>query len=81
MRWTLPPLLEIVSEPDLQNAEEAVAFARELHALCVFLGVTGGVMQKGHMRFEPNINVVITLDDGREVASRDLQGLEGGASR
>ena len=58
------PLLEIVSEPDLQSAEEAVTFARELHALCVFLGVTGGVMQKGHMRFEPNVNVVMTLEDG-----------------
>ena len=63
------PLLEIVSEPDLQSAEEAVTFARELHALCVFLGVTGGVMQKGHMRFEPNVNVVMTLEDGSEVAT------------
>ena len=63
------PLLEIVSEPDLQSAEEAVTFSRELHALCVFLGVTGGVMQKGHMRFEPNINVVMTFEDGSEVAT------------
>ena len=44
-----------------------VAFARTLRNVCRFLGVTEGVMQKGHMRFEPNINLVMELDDGHEV--------------
>ena len=63
------PLLEIVTEPDLQSAEEAVAFGKELRNLCRFLGVTEGIMQRGHMRFEPNINVLITLSDGSTVAT------------
>lgn len=60
------PLLEIVSEPDMANADEAVAFGKEIRNICRFLGVTEGVMQRGHMRFEPNINLVITTDDGKE---------------
>jgi aspartyl-tRNA(Asn)/glutamyl-tRNA(Gln) amidotransferase subunit B len=58
------PLLEIVSEPDMSSADEAVAFGREVRDICRFLGVTEGVMQRGHMRFEPNINVVIVTEDG-----------------
>jgi aspartyl-tRNA(Asn)/glutamyl-tRNA(Gln) amidotransferase subunit B len=61
------PLLEIVTAPDFETADEVVAFARTLRNVCRFLGVTEGVMQKGHMRFEPNINVVMTLGDGRLV--------------
>lgn len=61
------PLLEIVTAPDLRSAEEAAAFARLLHATCRFLRVTEGVMQKGHMRFEPNINCRLTLEDGSVV--------------
>jgi len=60
------PLLEIVTEPDFCCAEDVVTFAQELRNLCVFLGVTEGVMQRGHMRFEPNINLVIDTEDGRE---------------
>ncbi|MCH2160449.1 MAG: Asp-tRNA(Asn)/Glu-tRNA(Gln) amidotransferase subunit GatB [Phycisphaerales bacterium] len=60
------PLLEIVTEPDFDCADDVVTFARELRSLCRFLGVTEGIMQRGHMRFEPNINVVITSSDGRE---------------
>ncbi len=63
------PLLEIVTHPDLQSADEAVTFARELRSMCRFLGVTEGVMQRGHMRFEPNINVIIDCDDGHEYAT------------
>ncbi len=53
------PLLEIVTEPDFASPEEAVQFGQALRNLCRHLGVTEGIMQKGHMRFEPNINVVI----------------------
>jgi aspartyl-tRNA(Asn)/glutamyl-tRNA(Gln) amidotransferase subunit B len=63
------PLLEIVTEPDFTCADDAVIFCRELRAICRALGVTEGIMQRGHMRFEPNINVVLTLEDGREVAT------------
>jgi aspartyl-tRNA(Asn)/glutamyl-tRNA(Gln) amidotransferase subunit B len=63
------PLLEIVTEPDLDSADDAVIFARELRSLCRFLGVTEGIMQRGHMRFEPNVNVIITTDDGVEHAT------------
>ncbi len=61
------PLLEIVTQPDFSSAEEAVLFARTLRNICRFLGVTEGVMQKGHMRFEPNINCHLTLEDGHLV--------------
>ncbi len=53
------PLLEIVTEPDLQSPEEARLFGEELRRICRYLGVTQGIMQQGHMRFEPNINLHI----------------------
>ena len=56
------PLLEIVTEPDLTSADEARAFAVELQRLVTYLGVSRGVMQKGQMRFEPNVNVAIVTD-------------------
>ncbi len=63
------PLLEIVTEPDFDRTEDVVTFARELRSICTFLGVSEGIMQKGHMRFEPNVNVLLRLDDGRTVAT------------
>ncbi len=60
-------LLEIVTAPDFRAADECVAFAQQLRNLCRFLRVTEGVMQKGHMRFEPNINCVLEMDDGHVV--------------
>lgn len=56
------PLLEIVTEPDFGSADEAVVFGQMLRDICRHLGVTQGVMQQGHMRFEPNINVLIEKD-------------------
>ena len=61
------PLLEIVTHPDFDRAEDVVTFGQELRVLCRFLGVTQGVMQRGHMRFEPNINLEMELEDGRVV--------------
>ncbi|MFG0242736.1 MAG: Asp-tRNA(Asn)/Glu-tRNA(Gln) amidotransferase subunit GatB [Phycisphaerales bacterium JB054] len=63
------PLLEIVTEPDFRSSGACVSFARLLRTTCRFLGVTEGVMQRGHMRFEPNINCRIRLRDGREIAT------------
>ena len=61
------PLLEIVTQPDFRTSDEVVLFCQMLRNICRFLGVTEGVLQKGHMRFEPNINCVLTLADGRLV--------------
>jgi len=62
------PLLEIVTEPDITSADQAVQFGQTLRNICRFLGVSEGIMQRGHMRFEPNINVVIEKD-GQEYAT------------
>jgi len=56
------PLLEIVTEPDMNSAAEVRALAAELQRMVRFLGVSQGDMQKGHIRFEPNINLIITKD-------------------
>ena len=53
------PLLEIVTEPDLAGPEQARLFGEELRHICRYLGVSLGIMQQGHMRFEPNINLHI----------------------
>ena len=51
------PLIEIVSEPDMHSAEEAKAYASELHKLMVYAGVTHGDLYHGNMRFDVNISV------------------------
>ncbi len=51
------PLLEIVSEADINSAEEAEAYARKLRAILRYLGVNSGDMSKGVLRMEPNISV------------------------
>ncbi|MCS7032966.1 MAG: Asp-tRNA(Asn)/Glu-tRNA(Gln) amidotransferase subunit GatB [Phycisphaerae bacterium] len=58
------PLLEIVTEPDFSTARQVAIFAQELQKLVQFLGVSGGQMQLGHLRFEPNINLHITDESG-----------------
>ncbi|HMM54882.1 MAG TPA: Asp-tRNA(Asn)/Glu-tRNA(Gln) amidotransferase subunit GatB [Candidatus Desulfobacillus sp.] len=51
------PLLEIVSEPDMRSAEEAVAYARALHALVRWIGICDGNMQEGSFRCDANVSV------------------------
>ncbi len=51
------PLLEIVTEPDMRSASEAVAYARALHALVVWLGICDGNMQEGSFRCDANVSV------------------------
>ena len=58
------PLLEIVTEPDLHTPKDVALFGQELQKLVQFLGISEGQMQLGHMRFEPNINVHITDEQG-----------------
>jgi aspartyl-tRNA(Asn)/glutamyl-tRNA(Gln) amidotransferase subunit B len=51
------PLLEVVSEPDMRSAEEAVAYARTLHTLVTWLGISDGNMQEGSFRVDANVSV------------------------
>jgi aspartyl-tRNA(Asn)/glutamyl-tRNA(Gln) amidotransferase subunit B len=51
------PLLEIVSEPEMRSAAEAVAYARTLHGLVVWLGISDGNMQEGSFRCDANVSV------------------------
>ncbi len=57
------PLLEIVTEPDLRGAKEAVAYARTLHALLRWIGVCDGNMQEGSFRCDANVSVRKAGDD------------------
>ncbi len=60
-------LLEIVTGPTLASSDEAVSFARGVRAIVRALGASAGVLEAGHIRFEPNINTELTLDTGRTV--------------
>jgi aspartyl-tRNA(Asn)/glutamyl-tRNA(Gln) amidotransferase subunit B len=51
------PLLEIVSEPEMRSANEAVAYAKALHSLVMWLGVCDGNMQEGSFRCDVNVSV------------------------
>ncbi|MBK8510315.1 MAG: Asp-tRNA(Asn)/Glu-tRNA(Gln) amidotransferase subunit GatB [Candidatus Competibacteraceae bacterium] len=51
------PLLEIVSEPDLRSAKEAVTYMKKLHQLVVYLGICDGNMQEGSFRCDANVSV------------------------
>ena len=51
------PLLEIVSEPDMRSAKEAVAYARALHNLVTWIGICDGNMQEGSFRVDANVSV------------------------
>jgi aspartyl-tRNA(Asn)/glutamyl-tRNA(Gln) amidotransferase subunit B len=51
------PLLEIVTEPDMRSAAEAVEYARALHTLVVWLGICDGNMQEGSFRCDANVSV------------------------
>jgi len=51
------PLLEIVSEPELRSATEAVAYMKKLHSLVRYLGICDGNMQEGSFRCDANVSV------------------------
>ena len=51
------PLLEIVSEPDLRSAKEAVAYLKKIHTLVRYLGICDGNMQEGSFRCDANVSV------------------------
>lgn len=51
------PLLEIVSEPDMRNAKEAVAYLKKLHSIILYLDISDGEMSQGSMRCDANVSV------------------------
>ena len=51
------PLLEIVSEPDLRSARDAVAYMRKIHTIVRYLGISDGNMQEGSFRCDANVSV------------------------
>jgi len=51
------PLLEIVSEPDLRSAKEAVAYLKKIHSIITFLEISDGEMSQGSMRCDANVSI------------------------
>ena len=51
------PLLEIVSDPDMSNAKEAVAYAKKIHSLVQYIDICDGNMQEGSFRCDANVSV------------------------
>jgi len=51
------PLLEIVSEPDMRSAKEAVAYMKKIHTLVRYLGISDGNMQEGSFRCDANVSM------------------------
>jgi len=51
------PLLEIVSEPDMRSAKEAVAYMKKIHSLVQYIGICDGNMQEGSFRCDANVSV------------------------
>jgi len=51
------PLLEIVSEPDLRSAKEAVAYLKKLHSIVCYLGISDGDMSQGSIRCDANVSI------------------------
>lgn len=66
------PLLELVTEPVVQNAKEAGRFGREFQLLLRFLGASEANMEKGQMRVEANISVSDTEEFGTKVEVKNL---------
>jgi aspartyl-tRNA(Asn)/glutamyl-tRNA(Gln) amidotransferase subunit B len=58
------PLVEIVSEPDANSADEAKEYLEKLHQIVRYIGVSDADMEKGSMRLEPNVNLEIE-DEGK----------------
>tara|TARA_B100000378_G_C18036810_1_gene409298 strand:+ start:308 stop:1714 length:1407 start_codon:yes stop_codon:yes gene_type:complete len=70
------PLMELVTEPVIHDAETAMAFARELQLLLRTLGVSGASLEKGEMRIEANISVSKTDELGTKVEVKNLNSFK-----
>ena len=51
------PLLEIVSEPDIRNAKQAIAYLKKIHSIITYIGISDGDMSQGSMRCDVNISL------------------------
>jgi aspartyl-tRNA(Asn)/glutamyl-tRNA(Gln) amidotransferase subunit B len=71
------PLVEIVSEPDLRTADEARAYAEELRAVLLALGVSDAKLEEGSMRFDVNVSIrpVGQAEFGTKIELKNLNSL------
>src|SRR6056297_1581968 len=51
------PLLEIVSEPDMRSAKEAVAYLKKIHSIVTYIGISDGNMAEGSLRVDANVSI------------------------
>lgn len=66
------PLMELVTDPDIKSAEQAVAFGRELQLILRYIGVSDADMEKGHMRLEANVSISDTAKLGIKVEVKNI---------
>jgi len=69
------PLMELVTEPDIKNAEEAKEFAKEFRSVVRYLGVSEADMEKGQMRCEVNISISKDKNLGTKVEIKNLNSI------
>jgi len=70
------PLMELVTEPDINSAEEAKKFAQELQLILRYIGVSDADMEKGQMRCEVNISISKTDELGTKVEIKNLNSFK-----
>ncbi|MBI2025033.1 MAG: Asp-tRNA(Asn)/Glu-tRNA(Gln) amidotransferase subunit GatB [Candidatus Harrisonbacteria bacterium] len=70
------PLMELVTEPDIKNAEQAVEFARELQLVLRYLGVSDADMEKGQMRIEANVSLAADGGMGTKVEVKNINSFK-----
>src|SRR3989344_6037890 len=66
------PLMELVTEPEIKNGEEAIKFAKELQLILRYLGISDADMEKGQMRVEANVSVSKNSNLGTKVEIKNL---------
>ena len=70
------PLMELVTEPDIKNAEEAMDFAKELQLILRYLGVSDADMEKGQMRIEANVSISNNDKMGTKVEVKNINSFK-----
>lgn len=70
------PLMELVTEPDIHSADEALIFAKELQLLLRYLNISSADMEHGHMRVEANISISDTNKLGTKVEVKNLNSFK-----
>lgn len=70
------PLMELVTEPDIKNAEQAVEFAKELQLILRYLGVSDADMEKGQMRVEANVSLKNNEQFGTKVEVKNINSFK-----